>query len=218
MEFIHGIIEMVLHLDKHLHDITANYGLWTYAILTVIIFAETGLVVTPFLPGDSLLFATGAISASMGTLDIWLLLALLFLAAVAGNFSNYKIGSYVGAAVFKKDGSWFFNKEYLVMTQRYFKRYGGKTIVIARFLPIIRTFAPFVAGAGKMDSGKFIKFSVVGALLWVGVILLSGYFFGNIPVVKRNFSMVIIAIIIISILPAVFEFVRHKMFKHHSKV
>ncbi|MBI3795049.1 MAG: DedA family protein [Nitrospinae bacterium] len=212
MDFIHGFVEVVLHLDKHLHDITANYGVWTYAILMLVVFAETGFVVTPFLPGDSLLFATGAVAASMGTLDVTLVFALLFVSAVAGNFSNYKIGRYLGPAVFNKKGSWFFNEEYLVSTQRYFTRFGGKTVVIGRFLPIVRTFAPFIAGIGRMETGKFVKYSVVGAILWVGFFLFAGFFFGNIPAVKRHFSTVILAIIFISILPAAFEFARHKYF------
>lgn len=200
------------HLDKHLHDITADYGVWTYLILMFIIFAETGLVVTPFLPGDSLLFATGAVASSMGTLNIGFLFCFLLAAAVMGNFSNYKIGYHFGRALFNKKGSRLFNQEYLVMTERYFARYGGKTVVIGRFMPIVRTFAPFVAGMGKMTWREFMKYNVVGAVLWIGLFLTAGYFFGNVPAVKRNFSMVIIAIIIVSMLPALVEFARHRMF------
>lgn len=212
MELLHAFLEFVLHMDKHLHDITENYGLWTYAILMLIVFAETGLVVTPFLPGDSLLFATGAIASSMGTLNIGAVFCLLFLSAVVGNISNYRIGYYLGPAVFNKKGSKIFNKEYLVVTQRYFARYGGKTVVIGRFLPIVRTFAPFVAGIGKMTWRQFMKYNLIGAFLWVGFFLMAGYFFGNIPSVKRNFSAVILSIIVISMLPALVEFIRHKMF------
>lgn len=210
MEFLHDFFEFVLHMDKHLRDITENYGLWTYAILMLIIFAETGLVVTPFLPGDSLLFATGAIASSMGTLNIWVMFCLLFFAAVVGNVSNYRIGCFLGPAVFNKKDSRIFNAEYLEMTRGYFERYGGKTVVIGRFLPIIRTFAPFVAGIGRMTWPQFMKFNLAGAFLWVGLFLGAGYFFGNIPSVKRNFSAVIIAIIIISVMPALVEYLRHK--------
>jgi len=217
MELIYGFLELLLHLDKHLYTLTSEYGVWTYAILMVIIFCETGLVVTPFLPGDSLLFATGAIAASMGTLDIRLVFALLFLAAVLGNISNYKIGFHFGPAVFNRENSRIFNKEYLTITQRYFTRYGGKTVVIGRFLPIVRTFAPFVAGIGRMEMRRFMKYNLIGAVLWVGLFLLGGYFFGNMPVVKKNFSLVIVMIIIISILPAVFEIARHKLLKWNGK-
>ncbi len=217
MEFIHSFLDLVLHLDKHLHALTAEYGVWTYAILMLIVFCETGLVVTPFLPGDSLLFATGAIASSMGTLDIWLLFALLLVAAVLGNASNYKIGFHFGAAVFSRENSRIFNKEYLTMTQRYFTRYGAKTVVIGRFLPIVRTFAPFVAGIAKMELRQFMKFNIIGGVLWVGLFLMAGYLFGNMPVVKKNFSMVIIAIIIISVLPALFEYARHRLLKWDNK-
>ncbi len=212
MELLSAFFEIVMHLDKHLHDITADYGMWTYAILMVIIFAETGLVVTPFLPGDSLLFATGAVASSMGTLNIGAVFGLLFAAAVMGNFSNYEVGLRLGPAVFNKKDSRIFNREYLVMTQRYFARYGGKTVVIGRFIPIVRTFAPFVAGMGGMSWREFMKYNIFGALMWVGLFLGAGYFFGNVPAVKRHFSAVIMAIIIISILPAVLEFIRHKIF------
>jgi membrane-associated protein len=212
MELLSAFFEIVMHLDKHLHDITADYGAWTYAILMVIIFAETGLVVTPFLPGDSLLFATGAVASSMGTLNIGAVFGLLFAAAVMGNFSNYEVGLRLGPAVFNKKDSRIFNREYLVMTQRYFARYGGKTVVIGRFIPIVRTFAPFVAGMGGMSWREFMKYNIFGAFAWVGLFLAAGYFFGNVPAVKRNFSLVIIAIIFVSILPAVLEFERHRMF------
>ncbi|MBI5179025.1 MAG: DedA family protein [Nitrospinae bacterium] len=216
MELLTTLIGMMMHLDQHLHTLTTEYGVWVYAILFLIIFAETGLVVTPFLPGDSLLFATGAIAA-IGTLEIVPLFALLVIAAMLGNISNYHIGARVGPKVFNSGKSRLFNKEYITITQRYYTRYGAKTVVIGRFLPIVRTFAPFVAGIGKMDMKQFAKYSTLGAFLWVGLFLVGGYFFGNMEVVKKNFSMVIIAIIIVSILPAVIEFARHHYLKWNNK-
>jgi membrane-associated protein len=209
MELIKTFLEILLHLDKHIDLLIRSYGAWTYGILFLIIFLETGLVVTPFLPGDSLLFAGGTFAA-LGSLDIkWLILSLS-VAAVAGDTVNYWIGYSVGPKVFHKEKSLFLNKEYLYRTHRFYEKYGGKTIVLARFIPIIRTFAPFVAGIGSMTYGRFIIYNVSGGIGWVVILVLGGYLFGNIPVVKQNFSLVIFAIIILSILPGIIEFLRHR--------
>ncbi len=204
-----------MHLDKHLVELTATYGQWTYAVLFTIVFCETGLVVTPFLPGDSLLFATGAISA-LGSLNPVKLGIILFFAAILGDNTNYWIGRYLGPKVFKREDSIFFNKKHLVRTQLFYEKYGSKTIVIARFVPIIRTFAPFVAGVGNMHFTKFTIFNISGGLLWIFLFISGGYFFGNIPVVKRNFTIVIFVIIILSIMPAIVEVLRHKFGKRHD--
>ncbi|MCG6553013.1 MAG: DedA family protein [Candidatus Magnetominusculus sp. LBB02] len=202
-------IEIVMHLDKHLGDIANSYGMWTYALLSAIIFCETGLVVTPFLPGDSLLFAAGTISA-ISTLKLhWLILALA-MAAIIGDNVNYWIGRYIGPKVFQYENSRLLNKEHLERTRKFYDKYGGKAVVLARFAPIIRTFAPFVAGIGRMNYRRFITYSVLGSFCWVGIFLSGGYYFGNIPIVKHNFTLVIFAIIIISLLPAAIEFFRHK--------
>ncbi|MDI6699283.1 MAG: DedA family protein [Candidatus Saccharicenans sp.] len=201
MEFIRKLFDIAIHLDRYVVDIVHQYGLWTYLILFVVIFSETGFVVTPFFPGDSLLFAVGAVAA-IGNLNIFGLFLLLTLAALAGNITNYWIGSKVGPGIFKKEKSRFFNKEYLEKTRRFYEKYGSLTIVIARFMPFIRTFAPFVAGIGRMKYFRFLLYSFVGSLLWVSLFLFGGYFFGNLPAVKRNFSLVIVAIILISLLPA----------------
>ena len=203
------IIDFFLHIDKNLATVIQNYGLGTYLILFLIIFCETGLVITPFLPGDSLLFAAGAF-ASIGSLNITILLLLLGFAAVIGDTINYFIGSYIGEKAFKEK-SRFLKKEYLDKTKTFYEKYGPKTIIIARFIPIIRTFAPFVAGMGKMKYKKFIVYNLIGGILWVFLFLLAGYFFGNISFVKNNFSLVIIAIIAISILPAVYEYINHRL-------
>jgi membrane-associated protein len=200
-------IDFFLHLDKHLDAIIQAFGVWSYVILFVIIFCETGLVVTPFLPGDSLLFACGTFAA-LGSLHPWLLFALLATAAIIGDTVNYWIGAIVGPKVFKRDDVRFLKREHLDRTHRFYERHGGKTIIIARFIPIIRTFAPFVAGIGKMSYGRFIAYNVIGGLVWTFGFIFIGYYFGNIPVVKRNFTLVIMAIIIISVAPAVFEFLR----------
>lgn len=209
MDFLHQALSVMMHIDKHLYDITSAYGVWVYLLLFIIIFSETGLVVVPFLPGDSLLFAAGAIAA-LGSLNAHLLFVLLAAAAFLGTQVNYTIGFKTGVAFFVRKGHWLFNPEYIEMTQRYFDRYGKKTIVIARFMPIVRTFAPFVAGIGMMERGVFLKYNVFGALLWVFLFIYGGYLFGNIPMVKRNFSAVILVIIVISIMPAVLEFLRHR--------
>jgi len=204
MESIKQIIDIFLHLDKHLTEIVGQYGTWTYGILALIIFCETGLVVTPFLPGDSLLFAAGAL-ASQGALDIALLALILFGCAVLGDAVNYHIGKFIGPKVFDRADGRFIKQEYLRRTQRFYEKYGGKAIIIARFVPIIRTFAPFLAGVGVMNYGRFAVYNVVGALLWVGLFTFAGYFFGQLDFVKNNFKYVILAIIIISLLPAVYE-------------
>ncbi len=216
MEFLNEAINYLLHLDTHLHDIVLQYGTWTYAILFLIIFCETGFVVTPFLPGDSLLFAAGTIAA-LGAIDLSLLMILLSTAAVAGDNVNYWIGHFVGPKVFHEDSSRFLNKEYLNRTHRFYEKHGGKTIVIARFLPIIRTFSPFVAGIGSMTYSRFILYDIFGGIVWVILFLTAGYYFGNIPVVKNNFSLVIVAIIIISAIPAITEFIRHFLERKRSK-
>jgi membrane-associated protein len=214
MELISQFIEFFLHLDKHLGAVIQNYGIWTYAILFLIVFCETGLVVTPILPGDSLLFAAGAFAA-VGALDPWLLCFLLSVAAVLGDAVNYLIGARIGPKIFHKENVRFLNKKYLKRTHDFYEKHGGKTIIIARFMPIIRTFAPFVAGIGKMTYARFAVYNITGALLWVFSFVLGGYFFGTIPVVKRNFTLVIFAIIFLSILPGIIAFIneRRKKFR-----
>lgn len=194
------LIDFILHIDAHLLAMTQQYGIWIYAILFAIVFAETGLVVTPFLPGDSLLFAVGAIAA-LGGLDPWLAGGLIALAAFLGDNTNYFFGRWMGPRVFREDSRWL-NRAYLVKTQTYYDRWGPQTVIIARFLPIIRTFAPFVAGVGNMPYRRFIGFSSLGSLLWVPTFIGLGYMFGNMPAVKKHFSLVILAIIVISVLPA----------------
>lgn len=211
MEFLQTLIDFVLHVDEHLTTIVSQYGGWTYAILFLIIFCETGLVVTPFLPGDSLIFAAGAITAQ-GALAIAPLYLLLLGAAISGDQLNYWIGSKVGVHAF--DGRFrFLKQEHLERTQHFFKRYGGKTIVIARFIPIVRTYAPFVAGAGGMEYSRFVFFNVAGALLWITLFLFGGFFFGNIPVVQENFGLVVIAIIVVSVVPPIIEYVNQRRMK-----
>ena len=209
MIFIRNAIDFILHIDVHLATIVSQYGGWTYAILFLIIFCETGLVVTPFLPGDSLLFATGALAAATD-LSVILLFLLLTAAAILGDAVNYWIGKTVGEKLF--DGRIrYLRREHLDRTHAFYEKYGGKTIVIARFVPIVRTFAPFVAGMGSMSYAKFAAYNVGGAILWIGSLLLAGFMFGNLPIVRDNFGLVIIAIIILSILPAVFEIVRGRL-------
>jgi membrane-associated protein len=213
MELIDFFINVLLNLDKHLDQIIRNYGIWTYAIFFLIIFLETGLVVTPFLPGDSLLFAAGTFAA-LGSLDLKWLIIFLSLAAIVGDTANYWIGTVAGPRVFKKKESRFLNKRYLDRTHQFYEKYGGKTIILARFIPIIRTFAPFVAGMGTMTYSRFITYNVAGGIGWVVILVLGGYFFGNIPLVKENFSLAIFAIIFISILPGIIEFIRHRHGRH----
>lgn len=209
MEMLRNLIDFVLHLDKHLNYIVESAGLWCYLIFFLIIFAETGLVVTPFLPGDSLLFALGTFAA-IGSLRVEWVFIILCAAAVLGDSANYAIGKYFGQIILKHEGSWFLKKEHIERTHKFYEKYGAKTIVIARFVPIVRTFAPFIAGVGKMTYLKFFSYNVIGGVLWVTLFVFGGFFFGNIPVIKRNFTFVIFAIIIISILPAVIEVIRQK--------
>jgi membrane-associated protein len=208
MDFLLRLLDFVLHLDKHLSSLVQSYGLWTYLILFVIIFLETGLVVTPFLPGDSLLFAAGTFAAAKALNALWLFI-VLSAAAILGDTVNYWIGHFIGPRVFHQEKSRFFKKEHLDRTHRFYEKYGAETIIIARFVPIIRTFAPFVAGVGRMSYWKFISYNVIGGIGWVALFVFGGYFFGNIPFIKRNFGLVIIAIIIVSTIPAVVEFYRH---------
>ena len=203
------LLDIILHLDKHLDDLITQLGPWAYVVFFLVIFCETGLVITPFLPGDSFLFALGAIAAR-GSLDLWVLLTSLFVAAVVGDTVNYAIGRYLGPKVFHGRTSRFFNRKHLDKTHAFYERYGGKTIIIARFVPIIRTFAPFVAGIGQMGYRRFMSFNVVGGALWIVSMLMAGFFFGNIPIVKQNFTLVVFAIIGISLLPAVVEFWRER--------
>jgi len=209
MEYLLKFIDIFLNLDQHLGLVIQSYGNWTYLILFLIIFCETGLVVTPILPGDSLLFAIGTFAAS-GYLDITKTLVLLSAAAILGDTVNYWMGSFIGAKVFHYENSRIFRKEYLDKTHRFYEKYGGKTIIIARFVPIVRTFAPFVAGVGAMTYLRFLAYNIAGGLLWISSITLAGYYFGNIPVVKNNFTIVIIAIVFISILPGVIEYMRNR--------
>jgi len=201
---ISSFIDLFLHLDKHLADLVIHYGSWVYGILTIIVFCETGLVITPFLPGDSLLFAIGALCA-VGSLNPFIIAPLLFIAAISGDNLNYWFGRTIGSKAFSNPDSKIFKQSYLQKTQSFYTNYGSKTIVIARFVPIVRTFAPFVAGLGKMNYRVFLSFSVGGALLWIILLISAGYFFGQIEFVKKNFSVVVLAIIVISILPALFE-------------
>ena len=210
MELIHWFVDFVLHLDQHLGQIIQDYGVWTYLILFLIVFCETGLVVTPFLPGDSLLFAAGAFAA-LGAFHVEQLWIVLSSAAILGDSTNYWIGRFVGPRVFHYEISKLLNKKYLDSTHAFYERHGGKTVIIARFMPIIRTFAPFVAGIGAMKYLRFLMFSALGTVLWISTFVFAGYFFGNIPFVKNNFTMVIMAIIVLSVAPAIIHFVRSKL-------
>jgi membrane-associated protein len=208
MEFLQQLIEFVLHIDKHLFDLCTLYGAWIYGILFLVIFCETGLVVTPFLPGDSLLFAIGSLAA-IGAMRVEFAIPLLMAAALTGDNTNYWIGRKAGPKVFSQEKSRLFNKKYLDRTNRFYDKHGKITVVLARFLPIIRTFSPFVAGIGRMTYRTFLLFSIMGALLWVTLFVLVGYFFGNIPFIKEHFSLVILALVLIPGMPAAIEFVRH---------
>lgn len=208
MEFLSQFIDLFLHLDEHMANVIQNYGALTYAILFLIIFCETGLVVTPFLPGDSLLFAAGTFAA-IGNLNMAFLFLLLTGAAILGDAVNYWIGFILGPKVFRKEKSLFFKQAYLDKTNAFYEKYGGKTIILARFVPIVRTFAPFVAGIGKMPYRTFFFYNVVGAILWVAICSLAGYFFGQIPVIKENFELAVLGIIFVSVLPMGFEFLKH---------
>ena len=209
MGLIRDFIDFVVHLDRHLNYIIESFGIWSYLLFFAIIFAETGLVVTPFLPGDSLLFALGTLSAA-GSLDVTWLFVILTAAAILGDSANYAIGKYFGDLILKKQGTWFIKKEHIDRTHKFYEKYGPKTIVLARFVPIVRTFAPFVAGVGGMSYMRFFAYNVIGGILWVAIFVFGGFWFGNIGVIKKNFTIVIFVIIIISILPAVIEVLRQK--------
>jgi membrane-associated protein len=209
MDLIHWFVDFFLHLDQHLAEVIQRYGTTTYFLLFLIVFLETGLVVTPILPGDSLLFAAGTFAA-LGHLRLWPLFFLLCLAAILGDTVNYAIGARLGPKVFSYSKSRFFNPEHLKKTHEFYEKYGGKTIIMARFVPIVRTFAPFVAGVGAMSYRQFIGYNVIGGILWVSVCVFAGYFFGNLPFVKKNFSVVVIVIVLISLLPAVIEYLKHR--------
>ena len=209
MDLIHMFIDYFLHLDRHLSVVIQMYGMWTYLILFLIVFCETGLVVTPILPGDSLLFAAGAFAAS-GALQVQPLFLLLSIAAIGGDTVNYWAGHMIGPKIFQQEKIRFMKKEYLDRTHEFYERHGGKTIILARFIPIIRTFAPFVAGIGRMTYLHFISYNVVGGIAWIALFIFGGYFFGNISVVKEHFTLVILAIIFISILPGIIEFARQR--------
>ena len=206
MDLLRSVVDLFLHLDQHLSRVIADYGVWTHLILFLIVFAETGLVVTPFLPGDSLLFAGGTFAA-MGSLDLALLVVLLIGAAILGDTVNYWVGAWIGPRAFSGNVR-FLRKDYLDRTHAFYEKHGGKTIILARFVPIIRTFAPFVAGVGAMSYSKFITYNIVGAVLWVGLFVPAGYFFGTIPVVQENFTLVILAIVALSVLPIAIEAIK----------
>jgi len=209
MEWLASFLDFFIHLDHHMAGILEKYGTWTYLIVFLIIFCETGLVATPFLPGDSLLFVLGALSGAHELNILWLFI-LLAIAAILGDTVNYWVGSLLAPKVFRNEKIKFIKKEYLQRTQHFYEKYGGKTIIIARFVPIIRTFAPFLAGVGSMRYSRFLLYNVTGGILWISLFLLGGYFFGNIPIVKKNLTLVVFAIIILSILPAVYEFLQHR--------
>ncbi len=210
MDLLRDAVDFFLHVDEHLNELIRQYGLWTYLILFGIVFLETGLVVTPFLPGDSLLFAAGTFAAS-GALELWVLVPALSAAAIVGDSVNYFIGSRVGPRVFRRDDVRFLNRKHLERTHAFYERHGGKTIIIARFVPIVRTFAPFVAGIGAMTYPKFLAYNVIGGIVWVTLFCVGGYLFGNLPVVEDNFSFIIVAIVLISVMPGVVEYVRQRL-------
>jgi membrane-associated protein len=212
MELLSGFLDIILHLDSHLLALVQEYGVWIYAILFVIIFAETGLVVLPFLPGDSLLFVTGAL-CGMGSLELHILMPLLIVAAFSGDNTNYWIGRLLGLRLLNHASQKLIKHEHLEKTHLFFDKHGGKTIIFARFLPIIRTFAPFVAGIGTMNYRSFVMFSVMGSVAWIGSLTIAGYFFGNIPIIKNNLTLMILVIIIVSFIPAILEFIKHRRSK-----
>jgi membrane-associated protein len=211
LELLKDFVDLFLHLDRHLSELIAQYGSWTYAILFLIVFCETGLIVTPFLPGDSLLFAAGTF-AGLGDFDPWVLAGLLAVAAILGDTVNYWVGSWVGPKAFSGKVP-FLNQRHLAKTQEFYERHGGKTIIMARFVPIIRTFAPFVAGVGHMHYSRFLAYNVIGGLLWVGLFVFGGYLFGNLPAVRENFTLVILAIIGLSVLPILIEWLKARRTK-----
>lgn len=209
MEYLVTFFDILLNLDRHLQSLVANYGVWIYLILFLIIFCETGLVVTPFLPGDSLLFVAGTVAAT-GGMDVHMLALILIIAAILGDTVNYWVGQYIGPRVFHYENSIWLNRRHLDRAHAFYERHGGKTIVIARFVPIIRTYAPFVAGMGSMTYRHFLAYNIGGAVLWVVSLLYAGFFFGNIPIIKQNLTLVIMGIIILSIMPGVVEYLRHR--------
>ena len=209
MEFFSFIIDFILHIDQHLTELAAQYGVWIYGILFLIIFCETGLVVMPLLPGDSLLFAAGSIAA-IGKMNIHLMVVLLIIAAILGDAVNFMVGKFFGEKLFANPNSKIFKQSHLQKTQQFYAKHGGKTIILARFIPIVRTFAPFVAGMGHMTYHHFLAYNVIGGVLWVTLFSYLGYFFGNLPIVKDNLSLVLVAIIVLSILPGIVEIIRHK--------
>ena len=208
MDILGNLLDLFLHLDKNLALVISEIGIFTYIFLFLIIFMETGLVITPFLPGDSLLFAAGTLAVS-GNLNILLLFMLLALGAILGDTVNYWIGTIIGPKIFEKKRIPFLKKEYLTRTEKFYEKHGGKTIILARFIPIIRTFAPFVAGIGKMSYSKFLSFNIIGGIVWVALFLFTGFFFGNLPIIRENFHYAILGIIFVSILPAAIEYIRH---------
>ncbi|MBS1536247.1 MAG: DedA family protein [Bacteroidetes bacterium] len=209
MNILHQVIDIVLHLDIHLATLAIEYGVWMYGILFLVIFCETGLVVTPFLPGDSLLFAAGSLCA-ITELSVFVVVPLLIVAAVLGDSTNYWVGRGFGLKLFQNKDSRIFKRKYVDQTELFYKKHGSKTVILARFMPIIRTFAPFVAGIGSMDYRKFLSFSVIGSVLWIGSFSFGGYFFGNIPFFKKNFTLVIVAIMIVSLLPGIIQYFKHR--------
>jgi membrane-associated protein len=212
MDLFHFLIDFVLHIDVHLAELVRDYGVWIYGILFLVIFCETGLVVTPFLPGDSLLFVAGTLAAlATSHINVHLMVILLILAAILGDACNYFIGKFFGEKLFRNPDSKIFKQAYLKKTHDFYEKHGGKTIIIARFVPIVRTFAPFVAGMGKMSYPHFFSFNVIGGVAWVALFMYAGYFFGNVDFVKHNLSLLIIVIILVSILPGIVEVCRHKM-------
>lgn len=210
MDLLIGIVDVVLHLDRHLQWLIATYGLWIYLILFLIIFCETGLIVTPFLPGDSLLFVAGTVAAS-GGMDIHTLFGVLVLASFSGDNTNYWIGRFAGEHLFRNKDSRVFNPQHLERTHDFYEKHGGKTVTIARFVPIVRTFAPFVAGMGRMVYPRFVGYSFAGAVLWIGSLSYAGYYFGNLPFVQQNLALVIAGIVLLSIMPGVIEFIRVRL-------
>jgi len=208
MQLIESLIDFIIHIDKHLDAIISQYGTWTYLILFLIIFCETGLVVTPFLPGDSLLFAAGAFAAR-GSLNPYVVFVLLAIAAIVGDTVNYWIGRAIGPRVYERDYR-FLKRKHLDRTHEFYEKHGGKAVILARFMPIVRTFVPFIAGVGAMTYGKFVTYNIVGGIVWIGLFVFAGYFFGNIPAVEKNFTLVVMAIIVLSVLPPIFEVVRSR--------
>ncbi|MCB0525878.1 MAG: DedA family protein [Saprospiraceae bacterium] len=211
LDFLSQALEFIRHLDVHLENIMREYHLTTYIILALIIFCETGLVVTPFLPGDSLLFAAGAITAKTGILNVWLLIPLLFAAAILGDNTNYFFGRFLGHKIYERD-YWFLKKKYVDQTHEFYEKHGGQTLIIARFVPIVRTFAPFVAGVGDMKYRRFIGYCLAGGILWVTTLTLAGYYFGKIPIVRDNFEVVVIGIICLSVVPIIVGYIKNRFF------